>query len=358
MGQPIPSLTGLLEAKDVERTAASIAALQEPDGAIPFAANDPHMDVWDHVEAAMALALGGQLDVAERAYDFLAPKQRADGSFPRRITGGFVEEPAGDTNMTAYVAVGVWHHWLLREDKDFVSRQWPVVRRALDWVCSMQNPWGGIAWLQHHTEAGHLDPEPESLLTGSSSIYHSLRCGLALADLLGEPQPVWETTAATLGHAVMRHAGRFEDKRRFAMDWYYPVLAGIVRGSAGRDLLAGRWREFVDPELGVRCVVENRWLTGAETCELAIALEAIGLRQRALGLLESIRHLRADDGSYWTGYALPEDVFYPDDERSTFTAAAVILAVDALSDTTPGADIFRGESLPAIRHRPAPGCGC
>ena len=48
-------------------------------------------------------------------------------------------------------------------------------------------------------------------------------------------------------------------------------------------------------------------MTGAETCELAMALEAIGDRDRALPLLADMQHLRDDDGSYWTGYVWPTD---------------------------------------------------
>ena len=42
------------------------------------------------------------------------------------------------------------------------------------------------------------------------------------------------------------------------------------------------------PDLGVRCVSDDPWVTGAETCELVIALEAIGDRDKALELFEGI----------------------------------------------------------------------
>ena len=60
--------------------------------------------------------------------------QRDDGSWPMKIVAGEVEDHSGETNMSAYLAVGVWHHWLVRRDVDFVRRHWPAVRRALDWV--------------------------------------------------------------------------------------------------------------------------------------------------------------------------------------------------------------------------------
>ena len=108
------------------------------------------------------------------------------------------------------------------------------------------------------------------------------------------------------------------------------------------------------PGLGVRCVSTNPWVTGAETCELVLALEALGDRERAARLFADMQHLRADDGRYWTGFVFPEGVNWPG-EHSTYTAAAVILAADALADATPGADIMRGRTLVPPLRRAGPG---
>ena len=59
------------------------------------------------------------------------------------------------------------------------------------------------------------------------------------------------------------------------MEWYYPVLGGAVRG-ARPDTIDERWDEFVVPGLGIRCVDNRPWVTGAETCELVMALDAMG----------------------------------------------------------------------------------
>ncbi len=61
-------------------------------------------------------------------------------------------------------------------------------------------------------------------------------------------------------------------------------------------------------------------------------------------LLDSTRALRDEDGAYWTGLALRENVHFPADERSVYTAAAVILANDALAEESP-----RGTSSSATR---------
>jgi hypothetical protein len=352
----VAAVEDVLTPAEVAKTAASIAAMQEPDGAIPWTTGE-HTDVWNHVEAAMALVVGGEVEAAERAYDWVARTQRHDGSWPMKLVAGEVEDHRGETNMSAYLAVGVWHHWLVRRDEALVRRLWPVVRRGLDWVVGMQLPFGGIAWSQEWHDGRPATVNEHALLAGSSSIYQSLRAGVALAELLDEPQPGWELAGGRLGHALRTHRDLFLDKSEYSMDWYYPVLGGAVRGDAGRALLDERWGTFVEPGLGIRCVRDNPWVTGAETCELAMALDALGDRPRALRLLADMQHLRAEDGRYWTGYVFPDDVQWPV-EHTTYTAAAVVLAVDALTGATAGSDIMRGTSLAPHFDELALECGC
>ncbi len=123
------------------------------------------------------------------------------------------------------------------------------------------------------------------------------------------------------------------------------------------DLLASRWDDFVVPGLGIRCVDTNPWVTGAETCELVMALDCLDDRDRALRLYADMQHLRHENGSYWTGSVHPEDVFWPH-EQTTYTAAAVILAADELSRTTPASGIMRGETLSEHFREIALECGC
>jgi hypothetical protein len=345
-----------LTREQVALSGHAIEAMQEPDGAIPWTTGGP-ADVWNHVESAMALLVAGRADAVDRAWAWVRRTQRDDGSWALRYVGGEVADPSGETNMAAYVAVGVWHHWLVRGDPAFVRALWPTVRRALDFVCGRQLAFGGIAWSQEWSDSGPARVNAEALLAGSSSIHHALRAGLSIAELLGEAQPDWELTTGRLGHALREHRSLFLDKATFAMDWYYPVLGGAVRGPAGHDLVASRWAEFVVPGLGVRCVDTNPWVTGAETCELVLALEALGDRDRALALFADAQHLRDDDGSYWTGSVHPEGVRWPA-EHTTYTTAAVLLAHDALTDSTPGSDLVRGTRLVADPEPLALECGC
>ena len=339
-------LDGVLSASELLATGKHIASLQRPDGLIPWL-DGHYADPWNHVEGAMAMAVCGLLAEAERAYEWSRANQAADGSWPMETVGGpegnTVTEASVDTNQVAYIAVGVWQHWLLTRDAGFVRRMWPVVRRAIELVVDLQQPSGAICWSR---DAEGVVNEG-ALLTGSSSIVTSLRCAMALADLVGDQQPDWELAAARLAHAVAAHPGGFIDKSNFSMDWYYPVLGGAVTGQAGLDLIDARWDEFVVAGKGCRCVSERPWLTAAETCELAMALDALGDRDRALQLVRDIQYQRAEGGGYWTGWVFPEENFWPG-EQSSWTAAAVILAADALSNYSAASGLFRGEGLPTL----------
>lgn len=355
MRHPLPEVPGVMSAAEVAATAESIARMQEPSGAIPWTPGDK-TDVWNHVEAAMALLVGGQVEAAEKAYEWTLRTQRDDGSWPMKIVEGHVEDHSGETNMSAYLAVGVWHHWLVRHDRDFVDRFWPVVRKGLDWVVSLQLPSGAIAWSQEWHDGRPARINSEGLVAGSSSIHHALAAGCALGELVGDVQPEWEFAGARLAHALRDHRDLFLDKSEFSMDWYYPVLGGAVRGAGAEALFAERWDTFVEEGLGIRCISHNPWVTGAETCELVMALEANGDRERALQLFADMQHLRHEDGSYWTGWVFPDRAHWPG-EQTTYTAAAVILAADQLSGATPGSDIMRGRTLPRFGDLGARCCG-
>ncbi len=338
----VPEVPGILTAGQLVATGHAIAADQQADGSIGWP--DGHVDAWNHVECAMALSVCGLRHEARRAYSWLAGAQQPDGSWPvQTASGGVVEEWTTESNHAAYCAVGVWHELLVTGDEDFAAEMWPVVRAAIDFAIGLQTPRGEIIWRRHEDGT----PDTYALLTGSSSMYQSLRCAIALAARMDEAQPDWELAAALLGHAVACHGEAFADKSRFSMDWYYPVLGGAVRGSAAERMLKAGWDTFVVPGLGVRCVSDEPWVTGAETCELAIALDAIGDCDTALELFGQMQFLRADDGSYWTGWQCANGKHYPN-EQSTWTAAAVVLAADVLAagygdagSSTGAARIFR-----------------
>jgi hypothetical protein len=315
-----------LSRSDVRATVDAIARVQRPDGSIPWY-DGGQVDPWNHVEAAMALDIGGRHAEAAQAYAWLAAMQRADGSWHAAYRDGEVVDATLDTNLCAYIAAGLWLHLLCGAPVAELRMRFRCVERALDFVLSLQGEDGAVWWACD----ANGRPWRRGLVTGSSCIHLSLACAARLGDALGMPHPEWHAARGRVRGALLDAPHSFKDKRRWAMDWYYPVLCGVVTGRDALARIASRWDDFVVPERGVRCVSDRPWITAAETCELALALVRCGDRARAAELLEWAQHLRGDDAAYWTGANFTDGRIFPPDEQPTWTSAAVVLADSAIS---------------------------
>jgi SAM-dependent methyltransferase len=321
---------------ELRTTARWIGSLQLPNGMIPWFVGG-HCDPWNHVETAMALDVMGMHDHARRAYEWLMHTQRPDGSWHNYYSSdGAVKESKLDSNVCAYVGAGIWHHWQCSDDLASIERFWPMVERAIEFVLNMRRKDGTILW------AKEVDDEPwsYSLLTGSSSIRHSLHCAANVAALLGEPRPLWRAAADAIDAVINHSPSSFEPKERWAMDWYYPVLSGALIDDAAKLRLNDAWETFYMQDHGIRCVSDEPWITASETAECAIAHSAIGDQQTAHQLLSLTSPHRNDDGSYLTGIVYPQRIAFPANEVSAYTGAAVILAADAQSAISPAHRLF------------------
>jgi hypothetical protein len=213
---------------------------------------------------------------------------------------------------------------------------WPTLEAGIDYAVALQADTGEIAWARN--SEGIVDRM--ALLTGSSSVYMSLKCALAIASLLGKRRSDWESAKKKLGEAIRYRPSLFNMmKARYSMDWYYPILCGAVTGADARTRIDRSWEKFVVPDWGVKCVCDRPWVTTAEACELILTLVAVGEYERAAIVFNWICDKKYDDGAYWMGVTFPDGVIWPE-ERTSWTAAAVLLAHDALHDITPAGRLF------------------
>jgi len=328
-----------------EGIADHIARVQRSTGEIPWCEGQK-TDPWDHVEAAIGLAIGGHRDAAARAYYWLAANQLPEGSWYSAYDSGTPTDRTRETHMAAYLAVGIWHHYLIYRDMDLVGDTWPAVDRAIQFALSLQTRAGDIYWAL--SPEGR--PDPMALLTGSSSIHLSLKCALSLADLLKLRRPRWESARRRLGQAIREKPHLFNmTKSRYAMDWFYPVLSGALTGEAAQERISRYWKKFVIMEQGVRCVSDQPWVTIAETCELCLALAAMGNHTLARIVFGWISDKTYPAGDYWCGFTCPDMVIWPEDHL-TWTNAAVLMAADALYDLTPASRLFHhdGDNRPSV----------
>jgi hypothetical protein len=312
-----------------------IADTQLETGEIPWSEGQK-TDPWDHVESAMGLGIGGYLAEARRAFAWSARTQHADGSWFSEYLQGVPRDRTRDANMASYIAVGVFHHYLITADHAFVQQMWPTVSAAIDFAISLQRPSGEIYWAI--SPEGNLDPM--ALLTGSSSIYMSLKCALALAKILGCRRPGWHAAWVKLGDAIRYNPHLFNmTKSRYAMYWFYPILAGALTGAEAQKRIDKYWKKYVIEERGVLCVSDEPWVTIAETSELVIALAAMGNFKLAEIVFSWIADRRYADGSFWCGFTCPDLVIWPED-KLTWTNAVALMAADALYDLTPAGHLF------------------
>ncbi|MBC2711213.1 MAG: phenyltransferase domain-containing protein [Desulfosarcina sp.] len=324
-----------LQRLDVDTVCRLIAATQLASGEIPWSTGDK-TDPWDHVEAAMGLVVGGYIEQARLAFDWSRAMQLADGSWFAAYRNGIPENRTRETNMSAYIAVGVFHYWLITGDRTFLESMWDTVRRAIDFAVNHQSANGEICWAI--SPQGKVDPM--ALLTGSSSIYMSLKCAMAIAAVLGMATRPWADAFKRLGDAICNRPYLFNmTKSRFSMDWFYPVLCGAVTGEAAGQRFERQWKKYVVEGLGVRCVSDQPWVTIAESSELVLALAAMGDTEKAHIVFNWLSDHVFDDGSFWCGFTFPDMTLWPE-EKITWTNAAVLLAADALFNLTPASRLF------------------
>ena len=160
---------------------------------------------------------------------------------PRATDGPIVADPMREANFAAYLAVGLLHHVPATGDDEFLvtrcGRPWSA---ALDFVLDLQAPGGEIRWARSTPTAR---PADEALLTGCSSMFHSLRCALELARRRGRAAA---RLGARRGHARPRDRGPPGAVRAAG-----PVLDGLVLpGARRRAARRGRRRERLDGRLG------------------------------------------------------------------------------------------------------------
>lgn len=334
-----------------ERIAAPIARIldvQRADGLIPWFEQGP-WDSWNHAECVMALGVAGEDNAARAGLDALVAVQRPDGAFlseygnalPMADHVSIARVPAPqvlDTNFTAYVATALEHYRLLFGTRA-ARPYWPTVRAAIDHVLSVQHPEGDISWCAEAHGTG-LD---DALLAGNASIHASLGHALDLAKAFRDPQALWQEAHARLGDAIRTRPERFsrssQQRGYHAMDWYYPVLTGVLEGEAARCHLRAEWNRFVEPELGCRCVAHEPWVTVAESCELVMALLRCGMERDALQLIDMVERRRDQDGAFWMGWQWVEQIDWPA-EKPTWTQAAYVLALDMVEGITPASGVF------------------
>ena len=182
----------------------------------------------------------GEHEAAERAYAWLAaPPERGRLLVRRRTptaTADDVTDRGRETNFCAYIAVGVWHHYLATGDDTFLDRMWPTVYAAVEFVLRLQQPGGQIGWKREDDGTRRRRRAADREFVRSTR-----RCAARSPSPSSAKSrsPTGSWRPARCGHAIRRHPERFLDKDRYSMDWYYPVLGGALTRRRGQGPYRG-----------------------------------------------------------------------------------------------------------------------
>ena len=316
-----------------------IISCQQESGVIAWEPNSK-IDPWDHIESAMGLDILGYQKESRKAYEWLMNSQEKDGSWCSEYLGKEIINPRKETNFAAYIATGAWHHYLNFKDEEFLKFMWPTIVKAMEFVISGQTEEGDILWAKDENDEWMND----SLITGCSSVYKSMRCFQEISNNLGFSKDIYEKEISLLYEAIKSKPQRFDrfwkSKDRYSMDWYYPVLCGIISGEDAKERINSRWDEFVIKDLGCKCVSEEPWVTAAESCELILTLVKMSEIEKAEKIFTNVLNLADPESQlFWTGYVFTDKKYWPI-EKPSWTAAAVILAANALYNFSESSNLF------------------
>ena len=152
----------------------------------------------------------------------------------------------------------------------------------------------------------------------------------------------WTKSYEALAHAIKNPENKFDllkDRKRFSMDWYYPVISGCLNNKEKIFYIEKVFEKFYVKGIGVKCVIEEPWITVAETCEFIIALVIVGRIKDAERLLIDVFNISDIAGIPYMGWQYEENIFWPN-ERPSWTSSALIIAADSLYNFSDASDLF------------------
>ena len=301
-------------------------------------------DPWDHIEAIMGLNFLNDKESSDLAFKWLKNNQNKDGSWYAKYFNNDPIELNKPTHFGPYISVAALHYFKIFSDKDKLLELWETIDSAIDFSLNLQNSNGTIPWSVDKNN----QIENDFLLTGVSSILKSLECAIAISKILDlDSNKKWIKAYELLAYAVKNPKGLFDktiDRSRFSMDWYYPIISGVLSDSEKDKYIKKIYKDLYIEGIGVKCVVEEPWVTVAETSEFIVSLVISNEIEEAKKLLIEVMNISDLNDIPYMGWQYEENIFWPE-EKPSWTAAALILAADSIYDFSSGSDILKENQL-------------
>ena len=329
----------ILKKSFFENIAKFIKSIQLESGAIPSNDDGSH-DPWDHIESIMGLNFANEYESSKLAFNWLIKNQNQDGSWFSQYMDDIPIQKNKPTHFAPYISVAALHFYKIFSDKEYLEHLWPSIESAINFSIKLQIQNGTIPWSLDKNQK----IEEDFLLTGSSSILKSIECGIAISKIIKSTKNLedWNHSYELLSKAIKNPSGKFDllkDRKRFSMDWYYPILSGCLNDNQKFFYVDKVFKDFYIKEMGIKCVIEEPWVTVAETCEFIICLMISGRDEDAKKLLKDVINISDINGVPYMGWQYEENIFWPL-ERPSWTSAALIIAADSVMGLSKGKDLF------------------
>ena len=321
---------------------AYIKSIQYKSGAIPSNEDGTH-DPWDHIESIMGLNIYKDIEASKSAFNWLTHHQNSDGSWYAKYYKTDAIEKNKPTHFSPYIAVAALHFFRIFKDINFLQSIWSSIELAVNFSVELQQDNGTIPWSINNNS----QIENDYLLTGCSSILKSIECSIALSKILNKTENIekWKKAHLLLSNAIQDPDGKFDlikDRKRFSMDWYYPILSGCLKQDEKSYYINKIFKDFYLDGIGIKCVIEEPWVTVAETSEFILALMCAGYDDEAKRLLFDVLNISDEEGIPFMGWQYEQDIFWPE-EKPSWTAAALMLSADCVFDYSDASDLFKSD---------------
>ena len=321
---------------------AYIKSIQYKSGAIPSNEDGTH-DPWDHIESIMGLNIYKDIEASKSAFNWLTHHQNSDGSWYAKYYKTDAIEKNKPTHFSPYIAVAALHFFRIFKDINFLQSIWSSIELAVNFSVELQQDNGTIPWSINNNS----QIENDYLLTGCSSILKSIECSIALSKILNKTENIekWKKAHLLLSNAIKDPDGKFDlikDRKRFSMDWYYPILSGCLKQDEKSYYINKIFKDFYLDGIGIKCVIEEPWVTVAETSEFILALMCAGYDDEAKRLLFDVLNISDEEGIPFMGWQYEQNIFWPE-EKPSWTAAALMLSADCVFDYSDASDLFKSD---------------
>ncbi len=287
-------------------------------------------DPWDHCECLIALAIYEEWDSFNMGIEWFFNNLNPEGQIASEFINEKVSKSYYESHHAPYIFLPLYQKFLIDNDIDYLGKYKKQIQAIYNSTLAFADSEGFLFWAKN--ENGFSD---NSLITASCSVHISLKTYEKIADIL----ELENNHNKILLNQEKINSKRFDrdgvSRKRFSMDNYYPFLCGI----GDDELIRKTLNDFYKDGLGIKCVVEEPWVTFAESSEFIISLVKMNKKEDAKKILEEIMRFQDSRGIFPTGYQYKLDILWPD-EFSTWTNAAVIIAADCVFGISKESNVF------------------